>query len=258
MFSLFAIANTWVLLTPLAALAASIASFVVLTHRRRAEIAASDHSVASGNGLFRLIASLAFGYAAGAVVTAASTAATIVGALNSRSVEFDIGQVLLPLLSTETTELPGGLVEQKVLDGIELSAGYYSQLTLFSPPISNGAAILYFTPLVIAPLLHMVVAIGIGMLAASVDRRAAFAPGLVRVATGVGLSLLFLGLASEVIGAIGIDRAAAELFVDSPLVGTSGFGQLDLSAPVAGLAVLLVGALAKRGLALQRDTEGLV
>lgn len=257
MLSLFAIANTWVLLTPLAALAASIASFVVLTRRRCAEIAASDYGVASGNGLFRLIASLAFGYAAGAVVTAASTAATIVGALNSRSAAFDIGQVLLPMLSTETTELPGGFVEQRVLDGIELSAAY-SQLTLFSPPISNGAAILYFTPLVIAPLLHMVVAIGMGMLAASVDRRAAFAPGLVRVAAGVGLSLLLLGLASEVIGAIGIDRAAAELFVDSPLSATSGFGEMDLSVVVAGFAVLLVGALARRGLALQRDTEGLV
>lgn len=261
MGALFYVVTVWLFVTPIAAIGTAITAFVVLTRRHRADVVASGDAVVQGNGWFRLFASVAFGYSAGALATAGAATATIIGALQSRGsgpANFDIGTVTLPIASSDTAELPDGFVPARVIDGFEFAAGYISDVSLVAPPISNDAAILYFAPVVIAPILHLVVAVGIGMLAASIDRRSAFAPGLVRVATGVGLSLLLLGLAGEVMGAIGIDRAAAEVFADSPLSATSGFGEMDLSVVVAGFAVLLVGALARRGLALQRDTEGLV
>lgn len=232
--------------------------FAALTRRSRLESAEIGADGVGGRGIARLIAAGASGYAAGAAVVAITAVIGLIAALVSRArgEGIDIGTVRLPVAETAISELPATAVPG--LSEYPLGAGFFSEVTLWAPPISNGTAALYFAPAIITPLLHLIVAIGIATLAECLDRGAPFVPRLGRVATVTGWSLVVLGTASDLLQRIGIDRASREVLADGSLGAVFGISGLDLTSAVAGFAVLLMGSLVQRGLALQRDTAGLV
>jgi hypothetical protein len=164
----------------------------------------------------------------------------------------------LPVAPSSATAVPEALLPPLEIAGLQIGSGYFTQLELTGAGLSVGVELMYFAPLVLTPLLHAIVAFGIGSLASRIEKSEGFAPHLTRAAIVVGISLIVLGSLSQALRFFGESLARHELFGSTELGGWVAPGPADITHLAAGVAVLLLGVLLRRGVQLERDTKGLV
>lgn len=242
-----------VLVIGIGAIAVGTIVAALIAHRRRAAGSAAPGRPTAG--LVRLVAALALGYG----LAASFVTLIMAGVLLSSATQSAGGSaVQLAVGPSEATRIPADLLPATVGDPLD-PAGYFTQIEFSGTGLSVGAELAYFAPRVLIPLLHAIVAFGLAALARRVaEIGGSFAPELPRPSGGVGWSLIVIGSASQLLGSYGASLARFELLGGTPL-GTGFFGDgFDITPVAAGIAVLLVGVLVRRGAALQRDTAGLV
>ncbi|KQV25746.1 MULTISPECIES: hypothetical protein [unclassified Microcella] len=243
---------------PLVALAVIIVTVTIRRRRIRAAIAAAGGEP-SGAPAARVIGMLAFIYGLGAsfaafiglVVTISMTTSRVQGAPGSSA-------LTLPVPISPASVIPESVLRPPVFDGQLIGSGYFTEISIPGAGLSLGTELLYVAPMLLAPVLHAIVAFGIASLASRIEKNEGFAPELARTATVVGVSLVAIGSASQVLHGYGVSLARHELLAGTELGGWIGPGPLDVTHIAAGVGVLLVGVLLRRGVRLERETAGLV
>ncbi len=234
-----------------------IAVVLVLRARRRtAALVAAGGAPGPGAGAARVIGVLAFVY--GLLSSFAVFGALVVTiSMTVQSVQGGEGgsAMTLRIPAGPDTAIPDALLPA-TNDGLDI--GYFSEISFTAVGISPGAQLLFFAPVVLTPLLHAIVAFGIASLASRIEKNEGFAPQLTRTAVVVGSALIVIGTLSQALRSVGEGLARNELLGSTPLEGFIAPEPFDLTPIAAGIAVLLVGMLMRRGERLQRDTAGLV
>lgn len=243
---------------PLLGAAVIVAAVIDRRRRTRVAIAAAGGELDRAPAA-RAIGTLAFIYGIGAsfaafiglVVTVSMTTSRVQGAPG-------FSQVTLPLATSPAAVIPESVLRPLEIDGQLSGSGYFTEISIPGAGLSLGAELLYVAPMLLAPVLHAIIAFGIASLASRIERNEGFAPQLTRTATVVGVSLIVIGSLSQVLHGYGVSLARFELLGGSELAGWIGPGPLEFTHIAAGVGVLLVGVLLRRGVRLERETAGLV
>lgn len=229
---------------------------LVRTDRRHAagEVDATD--APRTKGFARVIAILAFTY--GLLASFGAFVAAVVTVSMTAQGSQGGSAVTLPVPASPTSAIPDEVLPPFDLGGELISFGYFSEVSITGFGMSPGTALLYFAPLFLTPVLHAIVAFGISSLASRIERNEGFAPQLSKTATIVGISLIVIGSVSQAMESYGTSLARYEVLGGTELGGWIGPDAFDLTHLAAGVGVLLVAVLLRRGTELQRDTAGLV
>lgn len=190
---------------------------------------------------------LAIAAAVGAIAITFSTVSTSGG-----------GEIVFPVANSEASQIPESLAPPLEVDGETTSRGYFSEASVSGEGISPLAATLYLAPRTLTPILHAIVAFGIFALGRRIEQNDGFSPQLSRTAYVVGIALITLGPAIQLVGSYGTALARSELFGGTALAQDAIPSLTDITPIAAGVGIILVGVLLRRGTALQRDTDGLV
>lgn len=228
----------------------------VVARRRRAVAQSGGVEISRTGELARVVAILAFIY--GLAAAFAAFMAAVVTISTSAQAGPGVNALTLPVSASPTTAIPDAVLPPVELGGELLSYGHFSEIAITGFGLSPGTALLYFAPLFLTPLLHAIVAFGISSLATRIERNEGFAPQLAKSAVVVGVSLIVIGSLSQAMQFSGTSLARYELLGGSELGGWIGPGPVDLTHVAAGVGVLLVAVLLRRGVQLERDTKGLV
>lgn len=202
----------------------------------------------------RLVTRLALSYALLAIIAAVGATAITISTVSASGG----GEIVFPVADSEASQIPESLAPTVDVDGVVSSHGYFSEATVSGESISPLAATFYFAPRTLTPILHAVVAFGIFALGRRIERNDGFSPQLSRIAYAVGISLMTLAPLTTFIGEYGVSLARFELVGDTDLALWTDPPVFDLTPIAAGVGIILIGILLRRGTALQRDTEGLV
>ena len=246
-----------VVLAALPIVVIAIVGLVLFIFGRRQAIAAADGTKPSTTGaIARVIAILAFVY--GLLAVFAAFVATVVSVSATTQGGRSPDPVTLPVPVSVATEIPESVLPPFEIGAQAFVIASFSEVSIPGAILSPGTAILYFAPLFLTPVLHAIVAFGISSLATRIERNEGFAPQLTKSAIIVGTSLIVIGSLSQAMQLVGTNLARNELLGGTELDGFVGAGPLDLTHVAAGVGVLLVAVLLRRGTQLQRDTAGLV
>lgn len=145
----------------------------------------------------------------------------------------------------------------------ELSVGlgdaHFTMVEFTENGLSTGAALLYFAPRVLVPLLHAIVAASVARFALGARKERPFAASLAQSITTIALSVAIVGSLSQLFHNYGISLARHELLAGTDLA--SGWltpPSFDWTPILAGLGLLAIVSVLRVGERMQRDTEGLV
>lgn len=202
----------------------------------------------------KLVTRLALFYALLAIAAAVGATALTISTVSMSGG----GEIVFPVANSEASQIPESLAPPLEVDEGTMSRGYLSEASVSGEGISQLAAIFYFAPRTLTPILHAIVAFGIFALGRRIERNDGFSPQLSRIAYAMGISLMTLAPLTTFIGEYGVSLARFELFGGTDLALWTGGQQVDITPFAAGIGIILVGILLQRGTALQRDTEGLV
>lgn len=236
---------------PIALVTVAAAIYFLLARRRR--MAGHEGDPSRLRNVARVVAILAFTY--GLLAAFAAFAAVVVTISTATS---GGGGLVLPVAASATTLVPETVLQPLEIAGQLIGFGYFSEVTITGTGLNAGAALLYYSPTVLTPVLHAIVAFGISSLATRIERQSGFAPELTRTAVIVGSSLIVIGSLSQLLHGIGTSLARVELLSGTELGQRVAPAPADFTHVAAGVGVLLVGALLHRGVRLERDTQGLV
>lgn len=227
-----------------------------IARRRRAVAQSTGVEVTRTGEIARVIAILAFLY--GLAAAFAAFMAAVVTISTSAQASLGVNALTLPVPASPTTAIPATVLPPVELGGELLSYGHFSEIAITGFGLSPGTALLYFAPLFLTPLLHAIVAFGIASLATRIEHNEGFAPQVAKTAVVVGVSLIVIGSLSQAMQVYGTSLARYELLGGTDLGGWIGPGPVDLTHVAAGVGVLLVAVLLRRGVRLESDTKGLV
>lgn len=243
---------------PLVALVVIVVAVAIRRRRTAAAIAAGSGEPPAAPAA-RLIGTLAFIYGLGASFAAVG-ALIVTISMTTQSIQSGTGggELALPVAASDATLIPDSSLPPLEIAGQLIGYGYFSEITVTGAGLSLGTELMFFAPGVLTPLLHAIVAFGIASLASRIEKNEGFAPELARTATVVGISLIVIGSVSHVLHGYGVSLARYELLGGTELGGWIAPGPLEFTHVAAGVGVLLVGVLLRRGVRLERETAGLV
>lgn len=208
------------------------------------------------HSLAKMVAIVAFVYGLLAVFGAFGGAVFIIGMTTSEAGGGPA--VVLPVAASATTLLPSTVFPPADVAGELISLGYFNQVEVTGIGLSVGATLAYFSYLLLTPVLHAIVAFGLSSMATRIERNDGFAPQLARTAVVVGVSLIVIGSLTQLLTDYGTSLARFELFEGTDLARWTGPSSFDFTHIAAGVGILLVSVLLRRGRQLERDTEGMV
>lgn len=208
------------------------------------------------HSLAKVVAIVAFVYGLLAVFGAFGGAVFIIGMTTAEAGGGPA--VVLPVAASATTLLPETVFPPVDVASEPISLGYFNQVEVTGIGLSVGATLAYFSYLLLTPVLHAIVAFGLSSMATRIERNDGFAPQLARTAVVVGISLIVIGSLTQLLTDYGTSLARFELFEGTDLALWTGPSSFDFTPIAAGVGILLVSVLLRRGRQLERDTEGLV
>ncbi|MFN4001651.1 hypothetical protein [Microcella sp.] len=246
-----------VLFAALPIIAIGIVGVVLFVIARRHRAAPEGEKLSRMGDVARVVAILAFVYGLAAAFATFMSAVAIISTTAQQG-SANPNPVRLPVPLSPATEIPASVLPPVDFGAQSFAIASFSEISIPGPALSPGTALLYFAPLFLTPLLHAIVAFGISSLATRIERNEGFAPQLAKSAVVVGVSLIVIGSLSQAMQVYGTSLARYELLGGSDLGGWIGPGPIDLTHVAAGVGVLLVAVLLRRGVQLERDTRGLV
>ncbi|MDX2026041.1 hypothetical protein [Microcella sp.] len=241
---------------PIIAVGVVAVALFVIDRRRRVTAQSGEEERTQTSELARVVAILAFLYGLAAAI-GAFMAAVVTISTGARG-GAGVNSMTLPVPASSTTAIPDTVLPPVELGGELLSFGHFSEIAITGFGLSPGTALLYFAPAFLTPLMHAIVAFGISSLATRIERNEGFAPQLAKTAAVVGVSLIVIGSLSQAMQFYGTSLARYELLGGTDLGGWVGPEPVDLTHVAAGVGVLLVAVLLRRGVQLEHDTKGLV
>ena len=159
--------------------------------------------------------------------------------------------------------LPVGASLATAVSNLDISAqspdAYFTEVEFTTQDLSLGASLLYYSPRVLTPLAHGIVALTIMVLAGNVRSAQPFAGPVIRGMTISAMTIAIIGSANQLLASFGTSLARWELLSDTPLLaGWLPAPAFDWTPVFVGFTLGIIASVFRAGASLQRETEGLV
>lgn len=155
--------------------------------------------------------------------------------------------------------LPVGSSPATLADALGAETARFTMVEFTATGLSVGGSLLYYSPRVLLPLIHMIIAFSIARFAAGARKERPFTDNLTRSITVIAWSVAVLGTLSQLFFNYGTSIARHELLRDTDLyAGWLASANFDWTPLLVGLALGAVATVLRAAERMQRDTEGLV